>query len=148
MSKGKSYTLFELIDGWADRAYVADWQYQASKTKQRCVYILECRGFYKIGKTADLNTRLKNVQTTNPFDVQVAHAIFTENHSQVESALHELFAESRTTGEWFNLGLRDLARIRSMSVPEILSAAAQLRPAEVTRATVPPGQMTFLDGDS
>jgi hypothetical protein len=148
MSKGKSYTLFELIGNWAERTYVADWQYQAGKAQHRCVYILECRGFYKIGKTANLNARLKNLQTTNPFEVRIAHVVFTNDHTQVESALHEIFAENRTVGEWFNLGLRDLAKIKSMSVQEILNAAKHLSATEPIQPHTPPGQMSFFDGES
>lgn len=144
MSKAKAYTLFELLDAWASRTHFSNWRKEAVKSQSRCVYVLECRGFYKIGKTADLTSRMKSLQSTNPFEVQIAHVIFTNDHSQVESALHEIFTESRTTGEWFKLGMRDLAKIKSMSVQEILMAAEALRPKpEIKPQEVDPNQMTF-----
>ena len=133
----------DLIGRWASRAHVANWRAESKKHKHRCVYVLECKGSYKIGMTGDLEKRMKGIQAANPFGVQLAHVIFTEDHSKVEKALHEIFAVSRENNEWFNLSLRDLAGIKSMFVQQILHAAEQLKPKVAPEPTIPPDQMTF-----
>jgi hypothetical protein len=137
-------TAFEdLIGQWASRANVADWQRQAKKHKHRCVYVLECKGVFKIGKTGDLNKRMKSLQVANPFDMKIAHVIFTEDHHKVEQALHLIFAESRERDEWFNLGIRDLAAIKSMTVQQILRTAEGLKAKPEAQPIIPADQMTF-----
>ena len=114
------------------------------KTKYRCVYALECKGLYKIGKTDDLEKRVKSLETGNPFPMQVVHVIFTEQYHQVEGALHQMFAADRAKNEWFSLSVKDLAAIRSMSVEQILNTAQSMKPpATPSEPTVPPGQETF-----
>jgi len=138
-------TTFEgLLEQWARRANVANWQQEAKKHKHRCVYVLECKGSYKIGMTSDLPKRMKAIQAVNPFGITLAHVIFTENHYQVEQALHRIFADSRGNNEWFELSIRDLAVIKSMSVDQILRAAEALKPkVEPQPQDVDPNQMKF-----
>lgn len=88
-----------------------------------CVYIIECQGLYKIGKTNDLKWRIGQLQGANPLDIRVAHVIYTEKHSLVELALHSIFADNRVRGEWFQLSQNDLELIKSMSVDDILDRA-------------------------
>ncbi len=130
----------DLLEQWARGV---DRQELARKNKNRCVYILECRGLYKIGKTGDLQKRTKSMQTANPFPMQLMHVIFTERHDQVEHALHLIFAENRERDEWFNLGLRDLAAIKSWSMQQILDIARSRMPKESNEPVIPPDQMTF-----
>lgn len=110
-----------------------------------CVYILKCRELYKIGRTGDLANRIKSLRTGNPFEIQIIHTITsTGNISKIEEALHLIFSDSRTQGEWFNLSLRDLARIKSMSVQGILSEGARIKAAQhVAGQETDPNQMTF-----
>jgi len=137
-------TFEDLVEQWARRANVSNWQQQAKKVQHRCVYVLECKGVYKIGKTGDLNKRMKALQTANPFGMQVAHVIFTEDHHKVEQALHLIFSNSREANEWFNLSIRDLAAMKSMSVDQILRAAESLKPKpEAQPQDVDPNQMKF-----
>lgn len=124
-------TFEDLIEQWARRTNMTDWKRQARKHQNQCVYILECKGVYKIGKTGDLNVRMKSLQIGNPFGMHIAHVIFTEDNSKVEHALHQIFADSRARDEWFNLSFRDIAVIKSMSIQQILSAADGRKPAEV-----------------
>jgi hypothetical protein len=134
----------DLIDQWARSARIANWQQVAKNNKHRCVYVLECRGSYKVGMTGDLPKRMKTIQSGNPFQITLAHVIFTEDHYKLEQSLHRIFAESREGNEWFNLSARDLAVIKSMSVAQILGAAEALKPnAEPQPQDVDPNQMKF-----
>jgi len=90
-----------------------------------CVYVLECQWLYKIGKTSDLQWRMRSLQAGNPFEIRLVHVIFTEHHGVVEGALHRIFAAHRVRGEWFSLMPKELEQIRSMSVEEILEVAAR-----------------------
>lgn len=137
------YDVVELVEQWARNANVADWRSNAKQHQNQCVYILECRGVYKIGKTGDLNGRMKGLQVGNPFEMRIVHIIFTEHNTKVEQALHCIFADSRAQNEWFNLGLRDVATIKSMTVEQILSAAEALKPKPETPTQINPDQMSF-----
>jgi len=111
---------------------------------RNCVYVLECKGLYKIGRTGNFPDRLKQLRTSNPFDFQVAHLIYTNDNTKVEEALHLIFAESRVNGEWFNLSVREIAQIRSMSIQAILTLGASLKPKpEKDGPYIDPNQTTF-----
>lgn len=113
--------------------------------KYRCVYILECKGLFKIGKTDNLSGRVKALEIGNPFPVQVAHVIYTDDYHKVEKALHQIFDTSHERGEWFNLSARELAAVKSMSVEQILNVAENMKPdLAPPEPTVPPGQMETL----
>ncbi len=135
--------LRNMLEEWARRCNISNWKQQARTHKNCCVYIIECRGSYKIGKTGDINKRMKSLQTANPFPMQIVHVIFTENHHAVEQALHLIFADSREVNEWFNLSLREIAGIKSWSVETILVMAKSRKPKEVIEPVVPPDQMSF-----
>ncbi len=131
----------DFLKSWLNNAHPSN---IPDRKKNACVYILECRGLYKIGRTNNLEERLKSLQTSNPFDIQVMHLIFTRDTVQVEEALHLIFAGNRTQGEWFNLGLRGVAQIKSMSVQDILDLGAQLKPKpEEGKPYIDPDQMGF-----
>lgn len=136
-------TLADLIEQWASRVNLTDWQRQANRYKNRCVYILESKGFYKIGKTQNLSVRIKSLQVGNPFGLNIAHVIFTDYHTKVERALHLIFGDSHTGNEWFNLSLKEISTIKSMDVEGILSWANSLRPVSQVQPETPKDQMTF-----
>jgi hypothetical protein len=122
-------TFEDLINQWADVPHVIEWKRQLKQRKHCCVYLLECRGLYKIGRTENLRKRFKSIQVGNPFSIRIAHLIFTGDYIKVEQALHTIFANKRVRDEWFSLSVRDLAVLRAMSAPMILEWATSLKPA-------------------
>ena len=74
--------------------------------KQNLTYIIESQGYYKIGKTKDLETRLK-VFDTHCFKFAVVKLIY----SDIEDVLHEVFKHKRIKLEWFALDKEDLDSI-------------------------------------
>jgi len=67
-------------------------------------------GSYKIGRTTTPKNRTSLLGVLAPFPVELMH-LFTcsgEEASEIESALHNKFADKRTNGEWFNLTSDDL----------------------------------------
>jgi hypothetical protein len=63
-------------------------------------------GPVKIGITGNVPARISNLQTACPYPLKVVH-IFTapdlECARDVEKAFHDVQAEHRSYGEWFNL---------------------------------------------
>lgn len=68
-----------------------------------CVYFLASpdRTTVKIGKSRQLATRLRDIQSVNPFPVVLLAAV--EGHTQVEKWFHRKWKEHRLHNEWFTL---------------------------------------------
>jgi Predicted transcriptional regulators len=87
------------------------------KSRKRAgVYVLKCRELYKIGRSNDLQFRMKAFRTANPFDIEVIRLFETEKSLNLEKDLHKTFQHRRVNGEWFNLDSGDISRIKNMSV--------------------------------
>lgn len=67
------------------------------------VYLLKSGELYKIGRTIDFESRFKNYITESPYKVDLIHKVEVPDCVGVEQYLHELMADSRVKGEWFNL---------------------------------------------
>src|SRR3972149_5212027 len=71
------------------------------------LYLIKCNEFYKIGIANDMESRLVQLQTGNPYVLIVDARFQFPNAGVVEKALHQRFTGVRTLGEWFKLGERD-----------------------------------------
>ena len=70
---------------------------------KQLVYLIECNGLYKIGISADVNKRVKGLQTGSPHLVTcVAYYTTAQPAITVEKKLHKLFDKYRMIGEWFD----------------------------------------------
>ena len=69
-------------------------------------YIMKSHNLHKIGKANNVETRLKQFQTGNPY-IEVVRSI----EGSYEMNLHELYKDKRVTGEWFKLSEEDLIEI-------------------------------------
>lgn len=80
------------------------------------VYLVQGQqGYYKIGRTADPNDRLRTFKLKLPFDVEYLHLIACGNRFAVEAILHRSFDHRRVPGsEWFKLTRDDIALIKSI----------------------------------
>jgi hypothetical protein len=78
-----------------------------------CVYVLKVGDRYKIGRTENLTSRLRSIQTSNPKAIEVVHTIESEDFAAIEKAIHRKFKDQRVRGEWFKLDRDDLAWITS-----------------------------------
>ena len=62
-------------------------------------------GAVKIGRSADVERRRKQIQTGCPYEIRII--LVLENQGELESKLHKLLKEYRTEqfrGEWFREG--------------------------------------------
>jgi hypothetical protein len=81
------------------------------------VYVIkdvDISGYYKIGRTTDLYTRLSTFEVKLPFEIEVIAILQCGNAIQLERELHRRFASKRVKGEWFNLSTDDLEAIRGI----------------------------------
>ena len=72
------------------------------------VYLLRSGQHYKIGHSKNLVRRVKEISIALPEDVDLVHAIKTDDASGIESYWLRRYAEKRANGEWFKLNNADL----------------------------------------
>jgi len=67
------------------------------------LYLIKCQQFYKIGIANDVESRLAQLSTGNPFPLEVEIIYEFENAEVVERAIHQRYKNVRQHGEWFSL---------------------------------------------
>lgn len=73
------------------------------------VYVIEHElGPLKIGVSTNPGQRLKDLQTSCPYELEVRGLIETEQPFGVEKRLHEKFEDSQKRGEWYDLSPEQL----------------------------------------
>ncbi len=77
------------------------------------VYLGHCAGLHKIGRTINVERRAKQLSANHPTaDVEMIHAIQTDDPHGVEAYWHNRFADKRVQGEWFALNDDDVQTFR------------------------------------
>jgi hypothetical protein len=82
-------------------------QYKKHLDHPSFVYFVACREFIKIGWSENWQSRLANMQTSNPDPIKVL--LVLAQPKSLESDLHKQFAAHSHRGEWF----RDHPEIRA-----------------------------------
>lgn len=88
--------------------YISDIKVKSNKNSIKCgiVYVITNEsfpGYYKVGITMDLDSRLKTYQTYDPFRrFKVEHYSFVSDRASVEKHLLDKFKLDISTGEWIN----------------------------------------------
>lgn len=74
------------------------------------IYLLKIKGFhyYKIGKSTDVISRIKQLQTGIPFELDIINTWEFKNVSVVEKHIHIKLSKNRIRGEWFLFSDREL----------------------------------------
>jgi hypothetical protein len=67
------------------------------------LYLIKCQHFYKIGVANDVQSRLAQLSTGNPFELEALAVYGFNSANAVEAAIHQRFYSLRARGEWFAL---------------------------------------------
>jgi len=71
----------------------------AHREQEGDLYMLECAGYYKIGITTNLESRLKHYETHNPHPVTVVKV--WPGRADLERDVHDMLGAFHHKGEWF-----------------------------------------------
>ena len=74
------------------------------------VYLVKCGKFYKIGRAKNLKLRMAGLQFSEK--PRLIKAVRCIGYGFLERALHALFSEKRTHGEWFALSPENLLQAK------------------------------------
>lgn len=70
-----------------------------------CIYFIENTKTknYKIGRTKNVQARIKQLQTGNENHIMLRKQIFCD--TKIEKMIHRYFEENKIKNEWFNVGI-------------------------------------------
>ncbi len=103
--------LVDILRGDIETGKVASSRDEQPSTPGR-VYLLRNGKHYKIGKTDNLDQRIRHIRLAVPGKLELLHELETDDPTGIELYWHRRFASKRIEGEWFRLDSSDVAAFR------------------------------------
>lgn len=107
---GDILAMFNLEDGKTSSSQPRP--HDSKAAQDGWVYLLKSGNYYKIGKSTDVERRIKSITVSLPEKAEMIHSIRTDDPTGIESYWHSRFADKRANGEWFRLSREDVAAFR------------------------------------
>lgn len=86
------------------------------------VYLIECDGYFKVGKAASVKARLNQLQTGSPHKMNLIASFKSKNCSEDEKRIHEILSDFNVRGEWFSIPLEKMASLKEWFNPSAFSS--------------------------